>query len=117
MIGTSKVHGLTVTGLIDAESDDAETNSIQVIAEAALKALKDGNNYMILTAEGAHRKVLASGWGIGFYTTGGQVSDGGQTAGIIGGGTGYSTNETGPEDRPWIQGYVGVIAVPAVPAE
>jgi len=107
VVGTAKFDGLTVTSMIDAEADDAKTNSLQVIGAAGLAALKDGNNFMVLTAEGAHRKVEASGWGIGFYTTGGQVSDGGTTAGIIGGGTGYSKNQTGTEDRPWIQGYAG----------
>ena len=112
IVGTEKVAGLKVTGLVDIEADDAETNSLQVIGQAALEALKDGNNFMILTAEGAHRKVEASGWGVGFYTVGGQVSDGGQTSGIVGGGMGYAKNETGPEDRPWIQGYVGCKVIP-----
>ena len=93
--------------MIDGEADDGETNSLQVIGIAGLEAIKDGNNFMMLTAEGAHRKVEASGWGIGFYTTGGLISSNGQESGIMGGGTGYSSNETGPEDRPWIQGYVG----------
>ena len=117
VLGTKKIDGLTTTGLIDGAADDADTKSLQVIGKAGLKALKDGNNFMIITAEGAHRKVEASGWGIGFYTVGGQVSDGGQTSGIVGGGTGYAQNETGPEDRPWIQGYVGVKDDPMLKSE
>ena len=104
----NQVDCVDVTGYLDAESDDADTNSLQVIGEVGLDVVADGNDYMVLTAEGAHRKVEASGWGIGFYTTGGLVSDSGKSSGIMGGGTGYSTNETGPEDRPWIQGYFGV---------
>jgi selenophosphate synthetase-related protein len=97
-----------VTGYLDGEADDGDTNSLQVIGEIGLAVVKDGNNYMVLTSEGAHRKVEAEGWGIGFYTTGGIISDSGKASGIMGGGTGYAQNETGPEDRPWIQGYFGV---------
>lgn len=104
----NQVDCVDVTGYLDAEADDADTNSLQVIGEVGLAVVADGNDYMVLTAEGAHRKVEASGWGIGFYTTGGLVSDSGKSSGIMGGGTGWSTNETGPEDRPWIQGYFGV---------
>lgn len=104
----NQVDCVDVTGYMDAEADDADTNSLQVIGEVGLAVVADGNNYMVLTAEGAHRKVEASGWGIGFYTTGGLVSDSGKSSGVMGGGTGYSKNQTGPEDRPWIQGYFGV---------
>lgn len=107
LIGTERLEGLNVTGLIDGESDDAETNSLQVIGKVGLKALADGNNFLIITAEGAHRKVEASGWGIGTYTVYGGNWDNGKQSGGGGGGLGYASNETGPEDRPWIQGYVG----------
>lgn len=103
-----KPEGLTRTGFIDGEADNGDTNSLQVIGKCGLKALKDGDTHMVITAEGAHRAVEASGWGIGFYTVGGDISDNGKTAGSLGGGTGYASNETGTEDRPWIQGYVGV---------
>ena len=107
VIGTKRYEGLRVTGMTDGEADDGDTNSFQVIGKLGLKALKDGNNFMVITAEGAHRKVEASGWGIGFYTTGATVSGDGKNSGVVGGGTGYASNEVGPEDRPWVQGYVG----------
>ncbi len=103
------------SAIVQAEADDGDTNSIQVLAKMALKALKNGNNLLVLTNQGAHRIVEASGWGIGFYTVGSQVSAGGQTAGLLGGGTGWATNETGPEDRPWLHGYAGVRANPVIP--
>ena len=108
IIKVIKVEGVKVTGWVDGEAKDADTNSIQVIGKAGLKVLADGNNYMVVKNEGAHRKVEADGYGIGFYTVGAQVSDGGQTSGLIGGGFGYASNEAGPEDRPWFQGYCGV---------
>lgn len=109
MTGVTKPKNVMVTAMIDGEAKDADTNSFQVIGKCGLKVLKDGNNIMVVETEGAHRKVEAFGAGLGFYTVGGQVSDGGQTSGILGGGTGFAWNETGPEDRPWIQGYAGVI--------
>lgn len=100
---------------VDGEADDAETNSIQVMANMGDDCAENGGNILVITNQGAHRIVEASGWGIGFYTVGSQVSDGGQTAGLVGGGTGYAQNEAGPEDRPWLHGYCGVRANPVVP--
>jgi hypothetical protein len=100
---------------VDGEADDAETNSIQVMADMAQDCLKNGGNLMVITNQGAHRRVEASGWGIGFYTVGSQISDGGQTAGLVGGGTGYASNQAGPEDLPWLHGYCGVRMEPVVP--
>ena len=104
----NEVDCVDVTGYLDAEADDADTNSLQVIGEVGLDVVADGNDYMVLTAEGAHRKVEASGWGIGTYTVYGANWDGGKQSGGGGGGFGYAKNQTGPEDRPWIQGYFGV---------
>jgi hypothetical protein len=97
-----------VAGFTSAEADDGNTDSFQVIGKVALKAIKANLNHLQITAEGAHRKVESSGWGIGLYTTGAKVSDGGTVSGLAGGGTGYASNEAGPEDRPWIQGNVGL---------
>ena len=99
---------LKVGGFADGEADDGDTNSFMVIGRVGLKALKAGFDHLQITSEGAHRKVEASGWGIGTYTVAGTVSDAGKTSGLAGGGLGYAQNETGTEDRPWIQGNVGL---------
>jgi len=112
VIGTKRLEGLEVTSMVDGEAKEGKTNSLQVIGRAGLKAIKDGNNFMVITAEGAHRMVQASGWGIGGHTTGGLVNQSSKESVIGGGGTGYSNNKTGPEDKPWIQGYAGVMDMP-----
>jgi hypothetical protein len=99
---------LDVAGFADGEADDGDTNSFMVIGKVGLKVVKAGFNHLQITSEGAHRKVEASGWGIGTYTVGGAISDSGKTSGLVGGGLGYASNETGTEDRPWIQGNVGL---------
>ena len=101
---------MKTTSMFDAEADDADTNSLQVIGKAGLKALKDDNNIMVITAEGFHRAVEASGWGIGFYGVRGDVSDTGKSSSAGGGGTGFAKNEVSSEDRPWVSGYAGVIS-------
>ena len=100
---------------VDAEADDEETNSVQVLANMGDACADAGGNILVLTKQNAHRRVFASGWGIGFYTVGSQVSSGGQTAGLVGGGTGFAKNRTGPEDMPWLHGYCGVRANPVLP--
>lgn len=107
VVGVNKAD-LRIAGFVTAEADDADTDSFQVIGKLALKVIAANLDHLQITAEGAHRKVEASGFGIGFYTVGAQVSQGGQTSGLAGGGLGYATNEAGPEDRPWIQGNAGL---------
>lgn len=108
MTGIRK-EAIDVGGFADGEADDGETNSFMVIGKVGLKAIKKGFDHLQITSEGAHRKVEASGWGVGTYTVGGALSDSGKTSGLVGGGLGYASNETGTEDRPWIQGNVGMI--------
>lgn len=107
MTGVRK-ENLDVGGFADGEADDGDTNSFMVIGKVADKAIEAGFDHLQITAEGAHRKVEASGWGIGTYGVYGEVSDSGKTSGLVGGGLGYASNETGTEDRPWIQGNVGM---------
>lgn len=100
---------------VDAEADDAETNSVQILANMGDECAEKGGNILVLTRQNAHRRVFASGWGIGTYIVGSQVSDGGDTAGVMGGGTGFSKNRTGPEDMPWLHAYCGVRTEPVLP--
>jgi hypothetical protein len=108
IVGTQPIEGLRTTGAIDAEADDADTNSFQVIGVIGKKVLKDGNNYMVISAENRHRMADAKGFGIGGHGTVGNVSNSGTTSVAGGGGTGYSHDQSTPEDKPWIHGYVGV---------
>lgn len=108
VVGMAKPPGIKVTGFIDGEAKDGKTNSLQVLGKVGLTALEDGNNLMVITAEGAHRMVEASGWGVGFYGVTAGVSEAGKASSLAGGGTGYAKNKTGTEDKPWVQGYIGV---------
>lgn len=94
--------------LLDGEAKNGTTNSIHVIGRMGLLAIKNGCTHMVFTLQGAHRKVEAKGWGIGLHTNSAGVSQDGQVSAIGGGGLGYSSNVTGPEDRPWLQA-VGVV--------
>jgi hypothetical protein len=100
---------LIITGAVDGEADGGDTNSFQVLGDMGLKALKDGNDCMVISKENHHRRIEASGWGIGFYTVIAGNWDDGKGGGAGGGGTGYASNKSGPEDLPWAQGYVGVL--------
>lgn len=99
---------MVVGAMADGEADDEDTNSFQVIGDVALKALKKGFNHLEITSEGAHRGVFASGFGIGTYAVYGTVNNSGKDSGLGGGGLGYASNQTGTEDKPWIQGNVGM---------
>lgn len=114
VVGMLKPEGIKPTGLIDGEATDGDTNSLQVLGAIGLKAIADGNNFMVITAEGAHRMVTASGWGVGFYGVTSGISDTGSHSNVGGGGTGYASNKTGTEDKPWVQGYVGVVKEGAI---
>ena len=108
VVGVRK-ENLMVGAFADGEADDRETNSFMVIGKIGLKAVRAGFDHFQITSEGAHRAVEASGFGIGTYTVGGSVSDSGKTSGLVGGGLGYAWNDTSTEDRPWVQGNVGML--------
>jgi hypothetical protein len=94
--------GLTYKGPANGEAKNGSTNSIQVMAAIALKALRNGSNVVYFAAEGAHRGVETSGWGIGFAHTKASHDN------VSAGGTGYAAAKAGPQDKPWLQGFAFV---------
>ena len=107
-ITIEKPADVKVVALVDGEADDNDTNSMMVLGQMAQEAIKDGCNVLVITAEGAHRAVEASGWGVGTAVTGGAVNTSGKESVAGGGGTGYSSNGTMTEDLPWLQGFAAV---------
>jgi hypothetical protein len=110
-------HG--IIGYITSESDDRKTDMMEVVAGAALAALREGADVMQIVAQGAARDTETSGWGIGFNTTMASNMNGHDgTMNVSSGGTGYSTAWAGMRDKPWIQAnalkapvkIVGVVA-------
>ena len=98
-----------LSAFVAAAADDYDTNSFQVIAEAGLAAIRNGDNILFIEFEGYNDKVHASGWGIGTHTASGVVSGTGKVSGVGGGGFGYSSNGVGNEQLPWIRGYSGFV--------
>jgi hypothetical protein len=100
-----KDHGLI--GYITCEADDRKTDMMEVVAGAALEALREGADVLQIVAQGASRDTETSGWGIGFNTTQATMLDGGSTgsggANVSSGGTGYSAAWAGMRDKPWLQ--------------
>jgi len=94
-------------GFITARSDDKRTTMVEVMAKAALTAVKNGCNVIHFTAQGAVRDVMASGWGIGFNTTQATLMGGSDNSGgnVSSGGMGYSSARAGTRDLPWLQGF------------
>jgi hypothetical protein len=94
--------GLKYEGPANGEALNGKTNMWQVMAAVALKALRQGSNVVYFAAEGAHRGVEASGWGIGFAHTKASHDN------VSVGGTGYAAGKSGPQDKPWLQGFAFV---------
>jgi hypothetical protein len=96
-----KDHGLV--GYVTSEADDRKTSMLEVVAQAALDALRDGADVLQVVAQGAARDTETSGWGIGFNVTAAKMFDGDNGSGVSSGGTGYSSAWAGMRDKPWIQ--------------
>jgi hypothetical protein len=95
-------HGLV--GYVTSEADDRKTSMLEVVANAALDALRSGADVLQVVAQGAARDAETSGWGIGFNTTiASNLGNGDGTMGLASGGTGYSSAWAGMRDKPWIQ--------------
>jgi hypothetical protein len=108
IVATTQVlpeHGLV--GYITSEADNRKTDMLEVMAAAALKALREGADVLQIVAQGAARDTETSGWGVGFNTTQATMfhgsDQGAGTANVSSGGTGYSTAWAGMRDKPWIQ--------------
>jgi len=108
VIDPDRIKGIKNTGthvaFINGTAKNGKTNSVQLVGAMALKAMQNGANVLVFKAEGAHRKIEAFGWGIGFSYA--KASD----TSIATGGTGISGGSAGPEDRPWLQGNAFVNA-------
>ena len=116
---TRRLDGHGIIGYITSESDDRKTDMMEVVAGAALAALREGADVLQIVAQGAARDTETSGWGVGFNTTmASTLGNGDGTMNVSSGGTGYSTAWAGMRDKPWIQAnalkspvkIVGVVA-------
>jgi len=97
-------NGTDFIGYVTARSENSKTTMVEVMAKAALEAMKNGCNILHLTAQGAVRDAFATGWGIGFNTTQAQMYDG-DRSNVSVGGLGYSSGQAGMRDKPWLQGF------------
>jgi hypothetical protein len=92
-------------GFVTARSDNKKTTMTEVMAKAALSALKQGANVIHFTSQGAVRDAFSSGWGIGFNYTQARINDNKDAGHVGGGGFGYSRANAGMRDLPWLQGF------------
>lgn len=98
---TKKQEDHKIIGYCTSEAENRKTSMLEVMAAAALDALEEGADVLQITAQGASRDTMASGWGIGLsYTSASVDSDSGS---VGSGGTGYSSAWAGMRDKPWIQ--------------
>jgi len=111
VISRTKYKGANVDfkGFVTARSKHRETTMVEVMAKAALVAVKNGCNVIHFSAQGAVRDVESSGWGIGFNTTQASLNGSDLThSNVSSGGFGISKATAGTRDKPWLQGF-GII--------
>jgi hypothetical protein len=108
VVSLEALKGAALKGHVSGEAQDRELTMVELLADVALKALKNGANTLHITAFGATHDVFSSGWGIGFNTTLAAIDDlnKGQNRSIVGGGgLGYSSAKAGSRDQGWIQAF------------
>lgn len=107
VIQTTKYEAKNVTmiGMMTARADAKKTTMTEVLAKAALTAMRKGCNVLHLTAQGAARDAFSAGWGIGLATTQANISDSQKTSNVTTGGMGYASAKAGTRDLPWLQGF------------
>jgi hypothetical protein len=96
---------------ITVKASNLNTTSEKLLAIAGLEAAKYGASEIHIIDAGKHRVMTGEGWGIGIYYYAAGLSASESSGQMGGGGTGYSTGESGYQDKPWIK----VIAV--IPAK
>jgi hypothetical protein len=108
VVSLNPLDKVALKGHVSGEAQDRELTMVELLADVALKALKNGANVLHITAFGATHDVFSSGWGIGFATTAAAIDDlnKGQNRSIVGGGgMGYSSAKAGSRDQGWIQAF------------
>jgi len=105
IIQKEKVKDAVLVGYSTARSEHPKTTMTEVMAKAALKALKNGCNVIHFTVQGAVRDTQSFGWGIGFNTTAASINNSQQHSSISSGGFGISGGTAGMRDKPWLQGF------------
>lgn len=92
---------------ITVKATNLDTTSEKLLAVASLEAASYGAPEVHVIDVGKHRVISGDGWGIGLYYHVATISSGEGSGQAGGGGTGYSTSESGYQDKPWVK----VIAV------
>lgn len=108
VVQTTPMKGVTFKGFVTARATAMDATMVNVLANAALDALRKGANVIHFSAQGAVRDVFSKGWGIGIGTTFASIMDskGDQDrSGVAYGGTGFSSAKAGTRDLPWLQGF------------
>lgn len=96
---------------ITVKATNLDVTSEKLLAAAALEAAAYGASEIHVLDAGMHRVMKGSGWGIGAYYYAANLNSAESAGGMGGGGTGYSTGESGYQDKPWVK----VVAV--IPAQ
>lgn len=96
---------------ITVKATNLDVTTEKLIAAAALEAAAYGASEIHVLDAGMHRVMKGSGWGIGVYYYAANLNSAETSGGMGGGGTGFSTGESGYQDKPWVK----VVAV--IPAQ
>jgi len=118
VVQTAPMKDVIFKGFVTARATSMDATMVNVMANAALDALRKGANVIHFTAQGAVRDVFSKGWGIGFGSTFAQIHDSGKDqdrSSVAYGGMGYSSAKAGTRDLPWLQGFALVDEKPDYP--
>ena len=97
-----KIAGAKLTGYVNAEGDDEEVQTMEVLGGVGLAAHAMGANFVHITGEGAERLIHSLGWGVGFAYSRATVANNGEN-GVGSGGTGVSSATGGFLHLPFLQ--------------
>lgn len=91
-------------GWVSAYGTKEKHKMQNVLAAAALEALKSGCNILEVTMEGAAIDTISDGWGVGINANGAYMAPGSNQPSSFGStvGAGYSTSQAGMRDLPWV---------------
>lgn len=91
-------------GFLTVISVKKDVNSFMVLQKTVLSAALMQADAFVVTKQGAETVTKSSGWGLGFNTSGGLISENGDRgkSAVASGGTGYSNGTARLLTRPWM---------------
>jgi hypothetical protein len=100
-LGVPTIH-IESLGMMTVVADDFETNTVEIMAIAAMGGLDINADAVYIMAYGGDKESKSSGWGVGMNSSVATINGNSDLSTVSSGGMGYSSGKAGLKTKPWV---------------